>query len=233
MAMVSAISALPLGAPVALAASVKATAAGTVYKDANAPIEARVDDLIARMTLDEKIAQITAVWDAKSEIFDAKLQLDPAKLASHYPNGLGQFTRPSDAKGSVSPRVLPGRNPAQTVALVNALQHWATTQTRLGIPILFHEEGLHGYAAVGATSFPQSIAMASSWDPAMLRAVNGVIAREIRVRGGSQVLAPVVDIARDPRWGRIEETYGEDPILSARWALRRWKACRAPAMRAS
>jgi beta-glucosidase len=93
------------------------------------------------------------------------------------------------------------------------LQHWATTQTRLGIPILFHEEGLHGYAAVGATSFPQSIAMASSWDPAMLRAVNGVIAREIRVRGVSQVLAPVVDIARDPRWGRIEETYGEDPYL--------------------
>ncbi|WP_407668208.1 glycoside hydrolase family 3 N-terminal domain-containing protein [Novosphingobium rosa] len=213
MAMVSVLSALPLGAPIALAASAKVAAAGAVYKDANAPIEARVDDLIARMTLDEKIAQITAVWDNKSEIFDGQLQLDPAKLAAHYPNGLGQFTRPSDAKGSVSPRVLPGRNPAQTVALVNALQHWATTQTRLGIPILFHEEGLHGYAAVGATSFPQSIAMASSWDPAMLRAVNGVIAREIRVRGVSQVLAPVVDIARDPRWGRIEETYGEDPYL--------------------
>jgi beta-glucosidase len=187
--------------------------AGPVYKDAAAPVEARVDDLIARMTLDEKIAQITAVWDAKAEIFDADRQLDPAKLAARYPHGMGQMARPSDAKGSVSPRVLPGRNPAQTVALVNALQHWAVTQTRLGIPVLFHEEGLHGYAAVGATSFPQSIAMASSWDPAMLRQVNAVIGREIAVRGVSQVLAPVVDIARDPRWGRIEETYGEDPYL--------------------
>lgn len=201
-------AAAPVYAAAATSASVKA-----VYKDAGAPIEARVDDLLARMTLEEKIVQITAVWDGKVEVFDANLQLDPAKLAARYPNGLGQFTRPSDAKGSVSPRVARGRTPAQTVALVNALQHWAMTQTRLGIPILFHEEGLHGYAAVGATSFPQSIAMASSWDPAMLRAVNGVIAREIRARGVSQVLAPVVDIARDPRWGRIEETYGEDPYL--------------------
>ena len=85
--------------------------------------------------------------------------------------------------------------------------------TRLGIPIIFHEEGLHGYAAVGATSFPQSIAMASSWDPDLLRQVNAVIAREIRARGVSLVLSPVVDVARDPRWGRIEETFGEDPYL--------------------
>ena len=132
-----------------------------IYKDASAPIEARVDDLLARMTLDEKIAQITTVWLDKVKIFDDQLQLDPAKLAAQYPNGLGHFTRPSDAKASVSPRVARGRDPRQTVALVNALQKWATTQTRLGIPILFHEEGLHGYAAVGATSFPQSIAMAS------------------------------------------------------------------------
>ncbi len=184
-----------------------------VYKDASAPVEARVDDLIARMTLDEKIAQITTVWTDKVKIFDDKLQLDPAKLAAQYPNGLGHFTRPSDAKGSFSPRVARGRDPRQTVALVNALQKWAMTQTRLGIPILFHEEGLHGYAAVGATSFPQSIAMASSFDTGMLRDVNSVIAREIRARGVPMILSPVVDIARDPRWGRIEETYGEDPYL--------------------
>jgi beta-glucosidase len=184
-----------------------------VYKDASAPIEARVDDLVSRMTLEEKVAQITTVWEGKVKIFDANLQLDPSKLSSTYPNGLGHFTRPSDAKGPVSPRVTPGRDPRQTVALINALQKWATTQTRLGIPILFHEEGLHGYAAVGATSFPQSIAMASSFDPDMVRDVNTVIAREIRSRGVSLVLSPVVDIARDPRWGRIEETYGEDPYL--------------------
>jgi beta-glucosidase len=78
---------------------------------------------------------------------------------------------------------------------------------------MFHEEGLHGYAAVGATSFPQAIALASSWDPALVRAVNRVTAREIRARGVSEALTPVVDVARDPRWGRIEETFGEDPYL--------------------
>ena len=195
------------------AASSAAASSRPVYKDASAPVEARVDDLLARMTLDEKIAQITTVWLDKVKLFDDRLQLDPAKLAAQYPNGLGHFTRPSDAKASVSPRVARGRDPRQTVALVNALQKWATTQTRLGIPILFHEEGLHGYAAVGATSFPQSIAMASSFDTAMLRDVNSVIAREIRARGVPMILSPVVDIARDPRWGRIEETYGEDPYL--------------------
>ncbi|MBA4089585.1 MAG: beta-glucosidase [Sphingobium sp.] len=206
--------ALSVALPMAPIHAAPATAsAKAVYKDAGAQIEARVDDLLARMTLDEKIAQITTVWLDKVKIFDDRLQLDPAKLAAQYPHDLGHFTRPSDAKGAVSPRVAPGRNPRQTVALVNALQKWATTQTRLGIPILFHEEGLHGYAAVGATSFPQSIAMASSFDTDMLRDVNSVIAREIRSRGVPMILSPVVDIARDPRWGRIEETYGEDPYL--------------------
>jgi beta-glucosidase len=215
--ILGAVSALALctAAPFApVAAAAPATSASKpLYKDAAAPVEARVDDLLARMTLDEKIAQITTVWENKVRIFDADLQLDPAKLVAQYPNGLGHFTRPSDAKGAVSPRVARGRDPRQTVALVNALQKWALNQTRLGIPILFHEEGLHGYAAVGATSFPQSIAMASSFDTDVLRDVNSVIAREIRARGVPMVLSPVVDIARDPRWGRIEETYGEDPYL--------------------
>src|ERR1700722_180866 len=184
-----------------------------LYKDAKAPIEARVEDLLARMTLPEKVAQMMSIWDAKSEVFDAKLELDPVKIALKYPNGIGQFARPSDATGPTSPRLLPGRDVRGTIRLVNSLQRYAMTRTRLGIPILFHEEGLHGYAARGATSFPQAIALASSWDPALLRAVNAVTAREIRARGVSLALTPVVDVARDPRWGRIEETFGEDPYL--------------------
>ncbi|MDX3910749.1 MAG: glycoside hydrolase family 3 N-terminal domain-containing protein [Sphingobium sp.] len=215
--ILGAVSALALlaSAPVssASARSTPAASAKPLYKDAAQPVEARVDDLLSRMTLEEKIAQITTAWDTKVTVFDDKLQLDPAKLKANFPIGLGHFARPSDAKGAVSPRVVPGRNPRQTVALVNALQRWAMTQTRLGIPILFHEEGLHGYAAVGATSFPQSIAMASAFDLDLVREVNMVIAREIRSRGVSLVLSPVVDIARDPRWGRIEETFGEDPYL--------------------
>lgn len=184
-----------------------------VYKDPAAPIAARVEDLLARMTLEDKVVQVTTVWENKAKFFDAHLQFDEAKMRANFPLGVGGVARPSDARGPVSPREVHGRDVRQTVALVNALQRYQMTQTRLGIPILFHEEGLHGYAAVGATSFPQAIALASSWDPDMVRRVNAVTAREISARGVTLALTPVVDIARDPRWGRIEETFGEDPYL--------------------
>jgi len=183
------------------------------YKNAGLSVEARVEDLLARMTLEEKVAQMQSIWDNKGALFDAKLELDPKKMALNYPDGIGQFARPSDATGPASPRLVPGRDLRGTIRLVNALQHYALDHTRLGIPIMFHEEGLHGYAAVGATSFPQAIALASSWDPALVRAVNVVTAREMRARGVTEALTPVVDVARDPRWGRIEETFGEDPYL--------------------
>ncbi len=185
-----------------------------VYKNPNAKTVDRVDDLLRRMTLEEKIVQITAVWDDKAKIFDEHGEIDPAKIALLYPNGIGQFTRPADHKGPGSPREVPWRDARDTVKLVNALQDYALHHTRLGIPVIFHEEGLHGYEALGATSFPQAIALASSWDPEIVRAVNAITAREIRARGVSIALTPVVDVARDPRWGRIEETFGEDPYLA-------------------
>jgi beta-glucosidase len=202
-----------LGLGMAAAIAVPAASQPPLYRDPNAPVEARIEDLLKRMTLEEKVAQMQSVWDAKSGVFDAKLEFDPKKMAQKYPNGVGQFARPSDATGPASPRLVPGRDVRATVRLVNALQHFAVQHTRLGVPIMFHEEGLHGYAAVGATSFPQAIALASSWDPALVRAVNEVTAREIRARGVSEALTPVVDVAREPRWGRIEETFGEDPYL--------------------
>lgn len=190
------------------------TATASVYKDAKAPVEARVDDLLARMTLEEKVAQLMTVWDSKSDVFDAKGGFDATKMSAKFPNGIGQFARPSDAKGPASPREVKGRDVRGTVRLVNALQRHALTKTRLGIPILMHEEGLHGYAALDATSFPQAIALASTFDPELMREINAVIAREIRARGVHLALSPVVDVARDPRWGRIEETFGEDPHLA-------------------
>jgi beta-glucosidase len=200
---------------VAWASANPALAAAEVpaYKDPRAAVDARVEDLLKRMTLEEKVAQMLSIWDAKKEVFDAKLEFDPKKMAQKYPDGIGQFARPSDATGPASPRVVPGRDVRSTVRLVNALQHFAVQHTRLGIPIMFHEEGLHGYAALGATSFPQAIALASSWDPSLVREVNRITAREIRARGVTEALTPVVDVAREPRWGRIEETFGEDPYL--------------------
>jgi beta-glucosidase len=187
--------------------------AHALYKNSTAPIPPRVEDLLARMTLAEKVAQLRVVWQAKTKIFDSAMQFDPAKAAQIYPDGLGGLARPSDLKGPVSPRIDHLRDSRATVVLDNAVQHWAVERTRLGIPVLFHEEGLHGYATAEATSFPQAIGLASSWDPDMVRRINTVTAREIRARGVVQVLSPVVDVARDPRWGRIEETFGEDPYL--------------------
>jgi len=185
-----------------------------IYQNRDAPLEQRVEDLLARMTLDEKIAQITCIWDRKQEVMTASWDFDPDKARRVFPAGIGQVARPSDLHGSSSnPLIQPGRNVPQTVALVNAIQRYAVQDTRLGIPVLFHEEGLHGYVARDATSFPQAIALASSWDPQLLTRVFAVAAREMRARGVQQVLAPVVDVARDPRWGRFEETYGEDPYL--------------------
>jgi beta-glucosidase len=184
------------------------------YKDVSVPLEQRVEDLLSRMTLAEKIAQITCIWDRKQQILDASGNLDAAKAHTVFPDGIGQVARPSDLHGSGgSPLQTPFRDARQTISLVNAIQHYAVEHTRLGIPVLFHEESLHGYAARDATSFPQAIALASSWDPQLLTQVFGVAGREVRARGVQMVLAPVVDVARDPRWGRIEETYGEDPFL--------------------
>ncbi|MEJ2444205.1 MAG: glycoside hydrolase family 3 N-terminal domain-containing protein [Exilibacterium sp.] len=183
-----------------------------LYRDSAAAVAARVEDLLARMTLEEKVAQVTTLWQTKAGIIDAELNFDPVKARDAHPHGIGHIARPSERQGAEpgSPR---WRSPRDHVAFVNAVQKYALEETRLGIPVLFHEEALHGLAANDATSFPQSIALASSWDPELVQRVNRVIAREVHARGVPLVLSPVVDIARDPRWGRIEETFGEDPYL--------------------
>lgn len=191
---------------------------GPLYKDATAPIDLRVRDLLGRMTLEEKVGQIIALWATKADIMD-DLTFSPAKASKAYPHSFGQITRPSDKRGAQGGSNQAGgvgarwRTPADTVAFITAVQTWATQQTRLGIPVLFHEESLHGYMATDATMFPMAIGMAGSFDPKLMQDVQSVIAREVRARGVHLALSPVVDIARDPRWGRIEETFGEDPYL--------------------
>ena len=183
------------------------------YWNANLPVEQRVEDLLARMTLEEKVAQIITVWDSKGDIQGEDDVFDPAKAAAKYPDGIGQIARPSDRLGPSSPREVPRRSIEDSTQYVIDAQKWAMEETRLGIPILFHEESLHGFAAKDATAFPQSIGLASTWDPDLIREINDLIAGEVRARGVHLVLSPVVDVARDPRWGRIEETFGEDPYL--------------------
>lgn len=203
-------------------ASIAARAWGAVpampYRDPSLPIPARVRDLLGRMTIEEKVGQLIALWASKSEIMDG-LAFDPAKASTAYPNGFGQITRASDKRGVPGITGAAGgtaarwRTPRETVDFVNAVQRWARDRTRLGIPVLFHEESLHGYMATDATMFPQAIALAGSFDVELMYDVQSVIAREVRARGVPFVLSPVVDIVRDARWGRIEETFGEDSYL--------------------
>ena len=182
------------------------------YRNPNLPLEQRVADLLSRMTLEEKIAQLTSamertvnVSDPKSSLVDAKGSFLPERAAVLIKDGIGQISRPSGMRG-----------PRQMAEFTNSIQKWAKENTRLGIPILFHEECLHGHAAVKGTSFPQAIALASTWDPKIVEDVFSATANEVRARGSHQCLTPVLDLARDPRWGRTEETYGEDPYLAAR-----------------
>ncbi|MCC2954143.1 glycoside hydrolase family 3 C-terminal domain-containing protein [Massilia sp. IC2-477] len=203
----------------ALPSAGAAPAAGQpLYRQAGAPVSARVEDLLRRMTLDEKIAQMQCLWQKKVEVQNADTSFAPEKMAAAWPHGMGMLGRPSDrqvGKSGVAGDTgrVRHRGPRETADYVNAVQKWAVEQTRLGIPLLMHEEALHGYAAREATSFPQSIALASSFDPALITRIFSVAAREMRARGANIALAPVVDVARDPRWGRFEETYGEDPHL--------------------
>jgi len=182
------------------------------YQDPKLPVEQRVTDLLKRMTLEEKIAQLEGSWqnrdnvkDPQALFVDEKGNFLPAQASRLLKNGLGEMSRPSEKRG-----------PREMADFTNTLQKWMKENTRLGIPILFHEECLHGHAAPRGTSFPQAIALASTWDPVLVRDVFAATAAEVRARGAQQCLAPVLDLARDPRWGRTEETYGEDPYLVSR-----------------
>ena len=204
----------PIAAPaMAQQVTVERPMADAPYWDSSQPVDQRVEDLLQRMTLEEKVAQILTVWDSKADIQGDGDVFDPAKASKVYPNGIGQIARPSDRLGPSSPRVVPRRSIEDSIQYVIDAQKWAMENTRLGIPVLFHEESLHGLAAKDATAFPQAIGLASTWDPELIREINSLIADETRARGVHSVLSPVVDVARDPRWGRIEETFGEDPYL--------------------
>ncbi|MDB5457881.1 MAG: beta-glucosidase [Caulobacter sp.] len=220
-------------AALAMAVSTRVRAADgrPLYKDPSQTVDVRVRDLLGRMTLEEKVAQMVGIWEHKDRIQTEDGTFSPAKATAAFPSGLGQISRPSDYRGVKAPAPVGGvgaagavadavnRNPRQTAQYINAAQKWAMESTRLGIPMLMHDEALHGYVARDATSFPQAIALASTWDPELVEKVFSVAAREMRARGSNIALAPVVDVARDPRWGRIEETYGEDPHLVGEMGL--------------
>ena len=170
-------------------------------------LDERVEELLARMTLGEKVAQLGGAWFGRLLTGD---DLDDEKLEAALGEGIGHIT--SIASDSFAP-------PHRTAAFANRIQRFLVERTRLGIPALLHEEAVAGLCARGATQFPQAIGLASTWDPALVEAVAQSIRRHMRAVGARVALAPVVDLAADPRWGRLEETYGEDPELASRLAV--------------
>ena len=185
------------------------------YLDPKLPVEQRIADLLSRMTLEEKVAQMESAWenrqfftDPQALFVDEKGAFLPERAAVLLKNGLGEISRPGE-----------GHGPRASAEFTNAIQKWMKENTRLGIPVLFHDECLHGHVAPKATSYPQAIALASTWDTGLIHEVFTATAAEVRAAGAQHCLAPVLDLARDPRWGRTEETYGEDPYLVSKIGL--------------
>jgi beta-glucosidase len=171
------------------------------YKNPHLSPEKRTADLIKRMTLEEKVAQLQSVHASRPRL-DDKLFGNKAKLDSMYANGVGMINPAFD------------ETMEQTIERRNRLQQYLKTKTRLGIPVIFIDEAHHGLVQKNVDVFPHGIGLAASWDTALLTRIYDYVAQQASSRGTSLVLAPVVDVTRDPRWGRTGETYGEDPFLN-------------------
>jgi beta-glucosidase len=172
------------------------------YRNASLAIPERVADLLGQMTLDEKLAQICSCW--MFDLLDDRHVLSTDKIKRLFSNGIGQISRVGGAS-TFAPGVV-----AKTV---NTIQRYLLSETRLGVPAIVHEECCSGYMTLGGTAFPQMLGLASTFQPELAEKMTTVIRKQMRAAGAHQGLAPVLDVARDARWGRVEETFGEDPTL--------------------
>lgn len=185
------------------------------YQDANLPVEQRVEDLISRMTLEEKAGQIVCLmgWDSyqingKKVVVSEKFRHEVDSLH------VGMYWAVFRADPWTRKTIANGLNPALAAQAANAMQRYAIEKTRLGIPLFLAEEAPHGHMAIGATVFPTGLGMAATWSRETMRQMGDIIGKEVRSQGGHISYGPVLDLAREPRWSRVEETLGEDPFLS-------------------
>ena len=193
-------------APARAQSATQAENSKAVYKQANAPIERRIDDLLSRMTLEEKVRQLDLYSGATALVDQHTDGTHAATTANFLPDNAQALF------GDLGVGAIHDLNPTPEQA--NAIQRWVIKHNRLGIPVLFIEEALHGFDT--GTVFPAPINLASTWDPAADERIGAAIAAEARSTGVGMILAPVLDVAQDPRWGRVEEDYGEDPYLTGR-----------------
>lgn len=186
------------------------------YKDPSLPVETRVSDLISRMTREEKVGQLSTLlgWQMYNKQGDSVTVSDEFReaVANRHIGALWATLR---ADAWTEKNLINGLNPGLAAKATNALQKYVVENTRLGIPLLLSEECPHGHMAIGTTVFPTSIGQSSSWNPDLIQKMASVIAAEARVQGAHVGYGPVLDLAREPRWSRVEETYGEDPLLNS------------------
>lgn len=199
-----------------LACSLTANAQKPVYKDASQPVELRVADLLSRMTLDEKIGQVRCPlgWFIYDKDEKGKVSLTEKFYKYTDEQHIGNYWAVLRADPWTQKTLTNGLNPALSAEMLNMMQRYAVEKTRLGIPIMVAEETPHGHMAIGATVFPTALSQAATFDRNVLFRMGEAMASEIRAQGGHVGYGPVIDIAREPRWSRMEETFGEDPTLA-------------------
>ena len=192
------------------------------YQNAALSVDERVADLIARMTLEEKVGQLrcTMGWNYY-EVKENKRKEKNVEVSESFKKDIdeehiGMLWATFRADPWTQKTLENGLTPRLAAETANALQRYAIEHTRLGIPLFLAEEAPHGHMAIGTTVFPTGHAMAATWSPDLIKRVGKVISSEIRTQGGHISYGPVLDLARDPRWSRVEESFGEDPVLAAK-----------------
>lgn len=185
------------------------------YCDPTLPIDLRVSDLLGRMTLEEKVGQLQCLmgWDSYARQGDA-ISTTEAFRQQVRDRHVGMYWAVMRADPWTQKTFTTGLNPTLAARAANAMQRFAVDSTRLGIPLFLAEEAPHGHMAIGTTVFPTGLGMAATWSPTLMRQMGAVIGTEIRSQGAHISYGPVLDLAREPRWSRVEETLGEDPCLS-------------------
>lgn len=198
-------------------ATLSAAAETPLYKRADAPVTDRVNDLLSRMTLEEKAGQLLCPmgWEMYVKNEDGTVEISD-KFREQNGGGMpvGSYWAVLRADPWTQKTLTTGLSPRQSAEALNKLQQYAMDSTRLGIPILFAEELPHGHMAIGTTVFPTGLGMASTWNPDLIREAGAAVGLEAALQGASIGYGPVLDVARDPRWSRMEETFGEDPYLT-------------------
>ncbi len=189
-----------------------------LYLQSTQPVDARVDDLMRRMTLEEKLGQLLQPLGWKSyerSGGDLRITRNFQKILAQ-PGGVGGLYALLRADAWTEVTLDTGLSPREGVDIVNQLQRFVLDNSRLGIPLLLSDECMHGHMAIGATVFPTGIGLGSTWDKDLLHRVGKAIGAETRAQGANVAYGPDLDLARDPRWSRCEETFGEDPVLAGR-----------------